>query len=120
MIRFTVFLLLLISGSSLVACGSESPGDSKTSANSTLQVRDRIVDASCGQCQFDLPGTGCDLAIVLDGNAHFVDGSHLDDHGDAHAPEGLCNAVRPAIVTGRLTDGRFQAERFEVVPDAGS
>ena len=59
-------------------------------------------------------------AILLDGKAHFVDGSHLDDHGDAHAPEGLCNAVRPAIVSGRLTDGRFQAERFEVVPAGGS
>lgn len=79
-----------------------------------------MVDASCGQCQLDLPGEGCDLAIILNGRAYFVDGSHLDDHGDAHGPEGLCNAMRSATVTGMLDGERFQAERFEILSLDGS
>ncbi|MDG2031113.1 MAG: DUF6370 family protein [Phycisphaerales bacterium] len=76
----------------------------------------RIMEASCGQCQFGMDAPGCDLAVRLDGTPYFVDGSGIDDHGDAHGAEGLCNAVRMAEVTGTVVDGRFIAERFVLQP----
>ncbi len=75
-----------------------------------------VVEASCGQCQFGLPGEGCDLAVRVDGVAYYVDGSAIDDHGDAHAPSGLCNAIRTAMVEGNVEDDRFVATSFALRP----
>jgi len=72
----------------------------------------RDVEAACGQCLLGLPGTGCDLAVRIDGLAYFVDGSGIDDHGDAHAKDGLCNKIRVAKATGEVIGGRFQATSF--------
>ena len=74
-----------------------------------------LVEASCGQCQFSLPGKSCDLAVRIDGKAYFVDGSNIDSHGDAHAKDGFCNAVRNARVQGEIIDGRFKASYFKVL-----
>ena len=79
----------------------------------------RTVEASCGECQFGLPGEGCTLAVRFDGVAYFVDGSDIDAHGDAHAPEGLCNMVRTALVKGDVVDGRFMARFFVLRPNDG-
>ena len=65
------------------------------------------IEASCGQCQFGMPGEGCDLAVRMADKHYYVDGSSIDDHGNAHAADGLCNCVRKAIVTGEVVDGRF-------------
>ncbi|PCJ87577.1 MAG: hypothetical protein COA57_04450 [Flavobacteriales bacterium] len=59
---------------------------------------------------------GCDLAVKIDGKAYYVDGTKIDDHGDAHSEHGFCNAVRKAEVTGEVVDGRFQATSFELLP----
>ncbi|MFG0260055.1 MAG: DUF6370 family protein [Phycisphaerales bacterium JB041] len=75
----------------------------------------RTVEAACGECQFGMEGDSCDLAVRIDGVGYFVDGSGLDDHGDAHAPDGLCNAIRQAKVVGRVEGGRFHAESFELI-----
>lgn len=77
----------------------------------------RLVEASCGQCNFDLSGDGCDLAIRMDGKAYFVDGTSIDEHGDAHAADGMCNAIRKAHVEGHVSEGRFQATSFELLHD---
>ncbi len=77
----------------------------------------RLVEASCGQCNFDLPGDGCDLAVRIDGKAYFVDGTSIDEHGDAHAADGMCNAIRKARVEGDVSEGRFQATFFELLHD---
>lgn len=78
------------------------------------------VEASCGQCRFGLEGKGCDLAVRLDGKAYFVDGSNIDDHGDAHAQDGFCNAVRKAQVQGEVKNGRFYATYFKLLPDTAN
>ena len=75
------------------------------SADSTRTVPDKnkellLVEASCGQCKFGLPGNSCDLAVRINGKSYFVDGTAIDDHGDAHAKDGFCNAVRKANVQG--------------------
>jgi len=75
-----------------------------------------IVGASCGQCQFKLPGQGCDLAVRIEGRCYFVDGVHIDQLGNAHAADGFCNAIRQARVTGQVKDGRFVASTFDLLP----
>jgi hypothetical protein len=87
-----------------------------SSATSSPPARPAVVEAACGQCQFDLAGDGCDLAVRMDGRAYYVDGTGIDDHGDAHAADGFCNAVRRARVTGAVVDGRFEAESFVLLP----
>jgi Family of unknown function (DUF6370) len=75
-----------------------------------------IADASCGQCKLGLPGTSCDLAVRINGKAYFVDGTAIDDHGDAHAKDGFCSAIRKAEVQGEIVDNRFKATYFKLLP----
>lgn len=74
------------------------------------------AEASCGQCQFGLKAKGCDLAVRLDGNSYFVDGTSIDQHGDAHATDGFCEAIRKAEVQGAVINGRFKATYFKLLP----
>lgn len=83
-----------------------------------IEVADHLAEIACGQCLFELKGTGCDLAVRLDGKTYFVDGAHIDDFGDAHAKDGLCNIIRKARVTGKVQNGRFIATKIEPVENA--
>lgn len=74
------------------------------------------VEASCGQCQFRLQGKGCDLAVRVNGKAYFVDGTKIDEHGDAHADDGFCEAIRKAAVQGKVVDNRFKVTYFKLLP----
>lgn len=80
------------------------------------EPKKQIVEASCGQCQFGMEGHGCDLAVRIEGKTYFVDGTHLDAHGDAHAADGFCSAIRKAEVVGELKDNRFKAKSFKLLP----
>lgn len=80
------------------------------------QPKTQIVEASCGQCQFGMKAKGCDLAVRIDGKSYFVDGTSLDQHGDAHAEDGFCSAIRKAEVTGAVVDNRFKATSFKLLP----
>lgn len=75
-----------------------------------------IVETACGECKFQMTGDACDLAVKIDGKYYFVEGSTVDEHGDAHAPDGLCSAVRKAKVTGTIKKGAFFATSFELLP----
>ena len=74
-----------------------------------------IVEASCGECQFGMKGKSCDLAVRIDGKTYFVDGTTIHDHGDAHAENGFCNAIRKASVTGTIEKNRFKATSFILI-----
>lgn len=76
----------------------------------------QIVEASCGQCQFGMKGQDCDLAVRIDGKSYFVDGTHIDKHGDAHAADGFCAAVRKAEVIGEVVENRFKVTYFKLLP----
>ncbi|KFF06744.1 DUF6370 family protein [Flavobacterium reichenbachii] len=76
-----------------------------------------IVEASCGECQFGMKGKSCDLAVRIDGKSYFVDGTKIDQHGDAHAEDGFCNAIRKASVTGEIVGNRFKATSFTLIED---
>ena len=87
------------------------------SVNAQDKPKTQIVEASCGQCQFGMKGKGgCDLAVRIDGKTYFVDGTKLDDHGDAHAEDGFCSAIRKAEVAGEIKNGRFVASSFKLLP----
>lgn len=76
-----------------------------------------IVEASCGECQFGMKGESCDLAVRIDGKSYFVDGTKIDQHGDAHAKDGFCNAIRKASVTGEIKGNRFKATSFTLIDE---
>ena len=114
--RFTVMLCVLLS----IGCQRSTD----LAIDSAVEVRQvkmvgEVVEASCGECQFDMEGTGCDLAVRIDGKGYFVDGSKMSDHGNAHGDGGMCNTVRKAKVTGEVKGERFVATAFELLPAEG-
>lgn len=106
--------LLLVIVFAIAASGADAQtGGSIHIKDSTKKVQ--LVEASCGECQFHLPGKGCHLAVRINGKAYFVDGTSIDDHGDAHAKDGFCEAVRKAEVQGVVVNNRFQATYFRLI-----
>ena len=105
-----ICLLFIIS-----AFGQKSdPKVSTPDPNKKVQV----VETACSECQFKLTGKGCDLAVRIDGKAYFVEGTDIDSHGDAHAKDGFCNAVRKAEVQGNLVNDRFKVTYFKLLKEA--
>jgi hypothetical protein len=78
----------------------------------------QIVEAACGQCQFKMEGKSCDLALRINGKSYFVDGTKIDDHGDAHAKNGFCKKVSKAEVQGNIVNNRFVASSFKLLPES--
>ena len=74
-----------------------------------------IVDASCAKCQFDKDDNACLLAIEINTEIFYVEGTSIDDHGDAHGDTGFCNAIRKAHVVGKISDNRFLLEKFRLL-----
>lgn len=77
----------------------------------------QIVETACGECQFGMKGKSCDLAVRIDGKPYFVDGTTIDEHGDAHAEDGFCNKIRKASITGKVEKGRFKATSFTLIKE---
>lgn len=87
------------------------------SVNAQEQPKTLIVETACGQCQFGMTSKGgCDLAVRIDGKSYFVDGTDINKHGDAHAADGFCSAVRKAEVVGEIKNDRFVASSFKLLP----
>ena len=122
MLRSSSFCIVFSAAAiSITGCDKDNESlamESQDSVSQTavMQYHGTVVDASCGQCNFDLEGSGCDLAVRIDGRSYYVDGTKLDDHGDAHAADGFCSAVRQARVSGDVVDGRFKVTHFELMP----
>jgi hypothetical protein len=73
------------------------------------------VEAGCGACIFEMPGVeDCLLAVKVDGRPYLVEGSSIDDHGNAHAADGLCNRQRQAMIIGEIKGDKFIAAHFEL------
>ncbi len=86
--------------------------------NAQTKDSTQIVEASCGQCQFGMKDKkGCDLAVRIGGIPYFVMGTSIDKHGDAHADDGFCNAIRKAKVSGKVVDKNFVATSFILLPE---
>ncbi len=74
------------------------------------------VEAACGQCQFNMKGKGCTLAVRIKGKSYFVEKAHIDAFGDAHDTDGFCSAIRKAKVQGKVVGDKFVASYFELLP----
>jgi hypothetical protein len=77
-----------------------------------------VVRAGCAACIFKMEGVSdCLLAVKIDETPYLVVGSDIDDHGDAHAADGMCNVARMARVRGRISRGAFRASAFQLLPE---
>jgi len=75
------------------------------------------LEASCGTCQFKMKAKGCPLAVKFEGKPYLVEGTNIDDHGDAHAEDGFCKAVRKAKVQGEVVGDKFVVSFFELIKE---
>ncbi len=105
---FFLFLTLIVSGQ-------------KSGTNVSIPDPNKkivVVETACGQCQFKLMDkAGCDLAVRIDSISYFVDGTDIDSHGDAHAKDGFCNAIRKAEVQGEIVNNRFKITYFKLLKE---
>ena len=93
---------------------AENPtGDFVTSVSGVGTVIGMVL-ASCGMCNFGMRSRDCSLAIQISDKAFHVKGTKIDDHGDSHAKDGFCNAVRVAKVSGKVKKNVFLADSFEL------
>ena len=93
---------------------AESPiGDFVTSVSENGTVEGMVL-ASCGMCNFGMRNKDCSLAIQISDKAYNVKGTDIDDHGDSHAKDGFCNAIRVAKVSGKVKKNMFLADSFEL------
>ena len=74
-----------------------------------------IVDASCASCQFNKADDECLLAVEINAEMYYVDGTSIDDHGDAHGIDGFCNVIRKAHVEGVVDGNKFLLEKFSLL-----
>jgi Family of unknown function (DUF6370) len=74
------------------------------------------AEVSCGKCKLGLAGKTCEMAVRIDNKSYYVDGADIDSFGDAHAHDGLCNAIRPAEVQGELVNGRYRISYIKLLP----
>ena len=108
-----ILFLLLFSVTGLTAFGQQKL---KPIAVADSNKKIQVVETACGQWQFGLKEKRCLLAVRIKGQAYFVDGTSIDEHGDAHADDGFCNAIRKAEVQGTVVKGRFNATYFKLLP----
>jgi hypothetical protein len=106
-------LLILLSVGGLSLNAQESPKPLKLDPNKkTFDVL-----ASCGTCNFKMKAPGCPLAIKIEDRLYLVEGTKIDDHGDAHADDGFCNTVKKAKVQGTVEGDKFKVTYFEIVKE---
>jgi Family of unknown function (DUF6370) len=110
----SIFALLLLHF--FVSTASAQVTASKTSVpDPAKQIQS--AEVSCGKCKLGLPGKTCDLAIRINDKAYYVDGADIDNFGDAHAQDGMCNTIRKAEVQGELVENRFKISYIKLLPE---
>jgi Family of unknown function (DUF6370) len=109
-------VLLFVAASAVGSAQTRPAQVVPAQASATVPGDTLLVEAACGQCRLGLPGKSCDLAVRVGGQAYFVTGTGIDGHGDAHAQDGFCNAIRQARVLGTIVDGRFNVRYFQLLP----
>lgn len=110
--NYIILIFFMLTSASFLSAQHVKPV-LKSKSKTVLQ----IVDASCGQCQFKMEGKSCDLAVRINNKLYFVDGTHIDSHGDAHAKNGFCEKIRKAEVRGSVVNNRFLVSYFKLLPE---
>ena len=120
-----IFVIVFSIGIVHAGCGScnvsnkkaEKPvGDFVTKINEDGTIKGLVL-ASCGMCNFGMRNKNCSLAIQINEKGYDVKGTKIDDHGDSHADNGFCNAVRVAKVSGKIKKNKFIADAFVLQED---
>jgi|TARA_X000000368_G_scaffold364126_1_gene309642 hypothetical protein len=120
-----IFVIVFSIGIVHAGCGScnvskkkaEKPvGDFVTKINEDGTIKGLVL-ASCGMCNFGMRNKNCSLAIQINEKGYDVKGTKIDDHGDSHAVNGFCNAVRVAEVSGKIKKNKFIADAFVLQKD---
>jgi hypothetical protein len=93
---------------------AQTPVGNISVPDSTKKIQ--AVQVACGSCKFGLAGKDCAMAVWIKGKAYYVDGADIDGFGDAHAHDGMCNAVRKAEVQGELVNNRFKISYIRLLP----
>lgn len=101
------YIFLVATITILASCGA---------LNKSNESIEGVYDVSCGKCNFEMTGNGCDLAIQVEGKNYYVEGSNLHEHGNAHAEDGMCVVTLKAKVKGTISKGVFVAESLELLP----
>jgi hypothetical protein len=110
-------LIILLCCTFFSMAGFAQTTAAKTSiADTTKPIQ--VVEVSCGKCKLGLAGKTCDMAVRIDGKAYYADGADIDSFGDAHAHDGMCNAIRKAEVQGKLVNNRFKISYIRLLPPA--
>ena len=118
---YYLFILFILSiGTAHAGCGSCNVSKNKAekpNANFVIKINDDgmvygLVLASCGMCNFGMNNQKCSLAIKINEKAYNVEGTNIDDHGDSHAKDGFCNAIRVAKVSGKIKNDSFFTDNF--------
>ena len=118
-----IFVIFFSIGIVHAGCGScnvskkkaEKPvGDFVTKINEDGTIKGLVL-ASCGMCNFGMENRDCSLAIRVGEETFNVKGTGMEDHGDSHADDGFCNAVRIANVKGKISKGKFKSESFALI-----
>lgn len=100
-----------------IAVFAEAQTTEKNNPTIDTLSKTKIVEASCGECKFGMEGTGCVLAVRIDGKPYLVEGvPGMASHGNAHAADGMCNVIRKAEVSGEIVDNKFVAKTFKLLP----
>ena len=102
---FIIFLLIIDISTIAQQFSSDTPG---------MRVN-LIVDASCAKCQFNKADDECLLAVEINSEIYYVDGTTIDEHGDAHGSDGFCNVIRKAHVEGVIDGNKFLFEKFSLL-----
>ena len=85
------------------------PAADATFSGETLTV-------ACGRCTFEMEGVeGCPWAAEIEGEHYLIRGRIPKDH-TTHAPDGICNMTRQAVIDGELRDGELLVTRMELLP----
>lgn len=104
-----VFILFVSSSYSQVAKSL----DKKPDASKELM----LVEASCGECSYGMPGNDCDLAVKIKDSTYYVDGVGIYEFGHPHDKNGFCLTIRHAEVQGEVVNGRFKASYFKLLKE---
>jgi Family of unknown function (DUF6370) len=109
--KYILFLCIVFAVNNICSAQTKTVQTNVVDASKPI----KIVEVSCGQCQFKMAGKGCNLAVRIKGKSYFVDGTSIDEHGDAHADDGFCKAIRKAEVQGKIVKNRFVATYFKLL-----
>ncbi len=110
----SLFIALSCSLFTLTAvCQTSKVNNTAPDPNKSVQV----VEVSCGKCKLGLAGKTCDMAVRVDGKAYYADGADIDSFGDAHAHDGMCNAIRKAEVQGEIVNNRYKISYIKLLPE---